>query len=452
MGYPITQFVSNPSVSICTCLVCNNIAETPLLLKCCESLVCDACFKTMNKCANGCIEKFKAKPLSGPSKKFYELLAVKCSHSPTCEWTDSLSTLNSHLSNECNFHPLPCANKGCDTKFVRTELENHKKECPYRLRECVHCKENVTFLETENHYTICPCFPVCCPHNQECLAIVPRLTLNKHFEICPAVIVKCSWEGFGCKFSGKRCDLESHLKTSVVSHLKTVKDKMKDLNPIQKEHIDLVFDEEGTDKDENENSNNDVENNEQLLVASLKRESEKLGDAFQLLQSQLSNKRIKLENMENEYKKLKDQFTTEKAVLKARLEKIEEKFKRVVVADNFKERSIRFETASFTIDGLEWNLCIYPHGFNSDDHLSVYLNVPAEKRTPIGWERRDIDHSIKLVNPKDDSLSIKTTLSPCTFNSKALTWGWTQFITLTNLREKGFIADNKLIFEVSTNV
>eukprot|EP01112_Ceratiomyxa_fruticulosa_P011375 TRINITY_DN3081_c0_g1_i1.p1 TRINITY_DN3081_c0_g1~~TRINITY_DN3081_c0_g1_i1.p1 ORF type:complete len:217 (+),score=6.22 TRINITY_DN3081_c0_g1_i1:281-931(+) len=206
MGYPITQFVDNPYLLVYTCFQCNNIAESPSLLECCEILVCDRCCIGIRRCPK-CYkfdvdydddDYLDSKPLSGPSRKIYDMLIIKCSHSPSCSWIDSLSKLDSHLSNECNFHPLPCPNWRCNKKFVRTELEIHVKECEHRSCPCTHCKENIPFLEAGDHYAVCSSFPVCCP--SECCSIMPRSSLEKHRRYCLSGIVQCPWSCFGCFF------------------------------------------------------------------------------------------------------------------------------------------------------------------------------------------------------------------------------------------------------------
>eukprot|EP01112_Ceratiomyxa_fruticulosa_P012630 TRINITY_DN3505_c0_g2_i5.p1 TRINITY_DN3505_c0_g2~~TRINITY_DN3505_c0_g2_i5.p1 ORF type:complete len:487 (-),score=64.66 TRINITY_DN3505_c0_g2_i5:99-1559(-) len=486
MGYAVTQFVPNAFLPVYTCLICNGIAVTPLVLKCCDALVCEDCFKQMEKCTKGCTTNFKAKPLSGPSKRVYDLLAINCSHSPSCSWCNSLSTLDAHLNSECNFHPLPCSNRGCDGMVVRTKMDDHRKECSYRLCECMYCEENIVFLEMGDHYNVCPSFPVSCPHNREFFCpIMPRSALNKHFEVCPSVVVSCAWLAFGCDFVGKRSEMCSHMQTSSVPHLKAVKRKLVDLNPIEKEQIDLVQNEENNDNEKIEDK--DEENSEPLLVLSLKRESEKLGNAFQVLQSQLTNKRIKLENFKSEYKKFKDQFTemgnetnglkkrcidlgkenatlkakiekceqankqlieikNESNVLKKKIEKYEKEFTRLVVIENFKNRTAHFETANFTISGLEWSLLIYPQGIDFDNHLSVFLTVPVEKQSPFGWKRK-VKFTIKLMNPLEDGFSVTLTASH-TFYSEEVNSGWPQFIPLNDLLAKGFTIGKKKTFEV----
>eukprot|EP01112_Ceratiomyxa_fruticulosa_P011502 TRINITY_DN3120_c0_g1_i1.p1 TRINITY_DN3120_c0_g1~~TRINITY_DN3120_c0_g1_i1.p1 ORF type:complete len:338 (+),score=62.73 TRINITY_DN3120_c0_g1_i1:191-1204(+) len=294
--------------------------------------------------------------------------------------------------------------------------------------------------------------------------------------------LKCPWASFGCVFVGKQIDLDSHLQENVVAHFKAVKDKLSDLNPIEKEQINLV---ENEDKGKKRASTAE-ENSETLLAISLKRESEKLSNAFQALQSQLTNKRIKLENLETENKKLKDQnvrtelesnnhrkrctdLGIENATLKANLETVklkntvaelentslkskvdryEQRFKSRVVIDNLKYLSSRFETPTFSIYGLDWKLVIQP----VDNYLSVFLGVPQGCQH-YGWERKNVTFSIKLINPNNDKVSVNCSSSnPCTFNSTTNSLGWNTFISLSHLLEGGFIVNVKTTFEVGINL
>eukprot|EP01112_Ceratiomyxa_fruticulosa_P016551 TRINITY_DN501_c0_g1_i1.p1 TRINITY_DN501_c0_g1~~TRINITY_DN501_c0_g1_i1.p1 ORF type:complete len:463 (+),score=51.32 TRINITY_DN501_c0_g1_i1:179-1567(+) len=461
MGFPITQFAPNPSLPSFICLVCNNVAEAPLVLKCCQNLVCGACFPRMSRCTNGCAGKFKAKPISGAVKGTYGILTIKCSHSPMCLWFVSLSSLDFHIAFACNFRPFPCPNKNCNGVFPRAEFENHRNGCPYRLCTCVHCQQNVVFFAMDNHFRVCPSVLVPCPENKYCPKVA-RSALNKHLSVCPSMAVTCPWSAFGCDFVGKRWDLSSHLQGSVASHLKGVKAKLKDINPIEKEQINLVDDEEGPTTVQS-NTRNVEKITESLMVVSLKEESEKLVSAFQVIQSQVANRRVKLENLNTEYNKLKDEIKkikkentdakkqvtdlkNENTALKTRVENYEKKFKHAVVVEHFSFRTAKFETPTFTIDGLNWNLVIYPEGLNKDNHLSVFLNA-VESRT-AGWERRNVTYTVKLVVATNDNLSVKKTGSGH-FDSGCNNWGWTKFVSLVDLR-KVIVADS-IFFEVSIN-
>eukprot|EP01112_Ceratiomyxa_fruticulosa_P010749 TRINITY_DN2859_c2_g1_i1.p1 TRINITY_DN2859_c2_g1~~TRINITY_DN2859_c2_g1_i1.p1 ORF type:complete len:223 (+),score=36.14 TRINITY_DN2859_c2_g1_i1:92-760(+) len=130
MGYPKAQFVANPVLSAYSCLICKDIVKTLLTFICCDSLLCGDCGFNA-QCPKGCVNvSFPyAKPLSGSSKMVYELLVIKCSHSPACKWKDSLTKLDHHLS-ECDVHPRPCPYTFFRCKYIgqKSDLDTHLKK------------------------------------------------------------------------------------------------------------------------------------------------------------------------------------------------------------------------------------------------------------------------------------------------------------------------------------
>lgn len=146
-------------------------------------------------------------------------LRVKCKRSVRgCEWIGQLRYAEDH-NGECCYEDQNCL--ACDARVQRRLLEHHHNEwCPKRIIECVHCQDEFTFIEKQEHEEVyCRRFPLGCPNScgkEE----IPREEMDSHLsETCPMTEVICPYAKAGCPFQDKRAHLFEHLEASVEDHL-----------------------------------------------------------------------------------------------------------------------------------------------------------------------------------------------------------------------------------------
>ncbi|KAK9019707.1 hypothetical protein V6N11_054217 [Hibiscus sabdariffa] len=83
----------------------------------------------------------------------------------------------------------------------------------------------------------------------------------------------------------------------------------------------------------------------------------------------------------------------------------------------------------FTVEGNKWRILIYPKG-NNVDLLSIYLAVEDSER-PSGWIRY-AQFGLAVIDRTDRKTSI-TKVATHVFNAKEVDWGFTSFLSLTEL-------------------
>ena len=125
--------------------------------------------------------------------------------------------------------------------FVKTYIEDHKKECDFRPYQCEHCGHNATYLSMSgmgqfgtlppgpNHYDQCEQYPLQCPN--KCGAEnIKRKDMKTHRETCPLEPLNCPFQQVGCPV-GKilRKDMDSHCKDNMQIHLLLVLQSNKEL-------------------------------------------------------------------------------------------------------------------------------------------------------------------------------------------------------------------------------
>ncbi|KAJ1336324.1 hypothetical protein BSLG_007108 [Batrachochytrium salamandrivorans] len=140
-------------------------------------------------------------------------LQAYCSHrSAGCFWKGQRQSIQPHLTNDCHYASLPCPLIGCQAVVLRSLIDQHVEQCPFRPFQCPSCGSYMLFCDIENHQPRCPFQQHTeCPY---CLATFPRSSLTAHTESCQMVVVSCKLGVFGCPWKGPRSQLESlHTQT-----------------------------------------------------------------------------------------------------------------------------------------------------------------------------------------------------------------------------------------------
>src|SRR5688500_18541004 len=74
-----------------------------------------------------------------------------------CICVDSIQaqTLISHVTNECQYHPVQCLE--CEEVLPSIRTQHHaERSCPERLVECPHCAEPMSAAEWERSHQTQP--------------------------------------------------------------------------------------------------------------------------------------------------------------------------------------------------------------------------------------------------------------------------------------------------------
>ncbi|CAH8255944.1 unnamed protein product [Arabidopsis lyrata] len=119
--------------------------------------------------------------------------------------------------------------------------------------------------------------------------------------------------------------------------------------------------------------------------------------------------------------------------------------------DNFSEKESVIRTTNFLSGGCEWYVKVHPKGDHIDDHLSMYLCVANPESLRIGWKRLAA-FSIALLNESGKELYRKHEPFYQLFCAEIPLMGWPKAVPLEKLQEKGFLENNKFIFNVQVKV
>ena len=213
------------SVSIdWSCPICLELLSKPFLTECCRHHFCNKCINSAKQRKDEC-PLCKASPVKGGidkpfSKELYDT-QVSCSFKDSgCEWRGRLCNLKNHLSlgqqhGQCKHVIVKCPNK-CKMMMLRKDTKRHtNNECNRRSFICPYCNHKGVYADVvTNHYPKCPHYPITCPNNCE-KNEMKRNELPNHLQTCPNTIVSCPYNDVGCKVTMKRCDVKSHVESSV---------------------------------------------------------------------------------------------------------------------------------------------------------------------------------------------------------------------------------------------
>mmetsp|Transcript_33094 Transcript_33094/g.53664 ORF Transcript_33094/g.53664 Transcript_33094/m.53664 type:complete len:668 (+) Transcript_33094:182-2185(+) len=124
-----------------------------------------------------------------------------------------------------------------------------------------------------------------------------------------------------------------------------------------------------------------------------------------------------------------------------------------VTVKNFSENRSQRKvfTEAFPLGGYDWRVLVFPFGNNTDE-LSIYLDVANAKSLQAGWTR-SAQFSLTVVNHRDPAKSV-TRDAHHRFNETESDWGFTQFMKLTDLRDrsKGFLDNDELQIRASVTL
>jgi len=105
----------------------------------------------------------------------------------------------------------------------------------------------------------------------------------------------------------------------------------------------------------------------------------------------------------------------------------------------------------FVVGGHKWRILCFPKG-NNADHLSLYLDVADASEQPFHWSRY-ASFTLVVTSQFDPTLNIKKEATHH-FNQRESDWGFTQFMSLSDLHDphKGYLHNDTLTVDAQVSV
>jgi len=210
----------------CTCSICTNVLEDPVLIECCGQNFCGYCLKKWLKRTKSCPHCRSSELRSikdRRSKRRCEKLAIYCPNEGNgCGHVITISSYTEHLD-ICKYSWVLCNNK-CGKKMLRKYLGIHlETDCPNREVTCMYCKIKGIHkdITAKTHLDLCAFLPLPCP-NRCGEDGIHRRNIPIHKQVCPLEIVECTFAKAGCEVKIVRQDLQRHLSECTQHHLTLV--------------------------------------------------------------------------------------------------------------------------------------------------------------------------------------------------------------------------------------
>ena len=208
-----------------TCPICHLAMREPTLTHCGHQF-CEECMRPLKK--NGrfvcavCRTEVKECEIFPNNKDKREILSLKIrcdKQKEGCEWIGELRERDGH-ERTCGYVYKECNNK-CGSIVRRKDMKNHlQTKCSKRTVACGHCACEMPSGKLDAHYRECDMFPVSCGF--QCGETIVRREMGQHVSrqgTCRNSTLVCDFKEAGCRFTGKRRNLERHLQENMASHL-----------------------------------------------------------------------------------------------------------------------------------------------------------------------------------------------------------------------------------------
>lgn len=164
------------------------------------------------------------------TERMIKNLTVTCSnHKSGCKWTGEFRNLSDHLTSAnasaCEYQVIPCPRK-CGENVLRSCLFKHSQnDCLHRKVRCQFCQMTGDYkVIIGSHYDACPQVKIQCPNNCTAANLL-RSQLQEHLKECPLEIISCDFANAGCTQRMARKDIEVHRITGISQHLCLVNKK-----------------------------------------------------------------------------------------------------------------------------------------------------------------------------------------------------------------------------------
>ena len=162
MGIELEQFAEEVDSSL-LCAFCSKVLDKPVIGKCGHHF-CSLCLQRAVAIRSNCPRckgevTSEASPAPDDLVEQLEKLSIHCAHSSAgCDVVVPMKCLPQHVSSDCQYRDVGCANRGCDFKCPQREMDEHMEQCAYRLVECDVCKAVIVFKDMGVHQAVKRCF------------------------------------------------------------------------------------------------------------------------------------------------------------------------------------------------------------------------------------------------------------------------------------------------------
>ena len=232
VGYDC-EFVERPPKAFqCDCPVCLLVLREPHQVTCCGYSFCATCVKRVQEDKKPCPTCNEADFTVFPDKRLKRSLneyrVYCCQRGEGCNWVGELGELDRHLNLQpppekllvgCHFSEVDCTH--CVQPFQRRYVQAHQSDdCPKRPFACQHCNMYAATFEdvTQNHWPVCPFFPLSCPNN--CELVLQRQEVEHHVsQDCPLTLVLCDFHVVCCQARLTRRDMPFHISENLTGHM-----------------------------------------------------------------------------------------------------------------------------------------------------------------------------------------------------------------------------------------
>ena len=221
-----------------TCLICTLVPREAHQVICCGKIYCKNCLDELKRksdyfnCPN-CRSSLEGEHTYFPDKNMITMIdnfAIYCNNKDNgCKWKGLLKDFEEGHLPKCPCQIIECSNE-CEAKIQRQELDRHlEEECPRRQFVCPFCLKRDEYVNiTGDHTKTCPDYILECP-NTGCDERIKRSQMVQHRNECPKEIVSCLHSSIGCSTKIKREELPSHDKDNVSFHLDLAIKKINEL-------------------------------------------------------------------------------------------------------------------------------------------------------------------------------------------------------------------------------
>ncbi|XP_077984945.1 TNF receptor-associated factor 2-like isoform X2 [Glandiceps talaboti] len=232
VGYP-TSLLATPAEKF-LCNKCKFILRQPVQTFC-GHRYCRQCFDDMMRNVNGsepvciaCLEEGVDDSLISFDQMYVDRAirrelrdeSIRCSNKG-CKWTGLFKDYEKHIDS-CPFEEISCINRnGCGKSIQRGKLSEHlQKDCIMRIVKCPHCDDDVTFKEQQNHFEVCPDYPMTC---EFCHKVITRQRMPAHVDQqtgdCERKVMFCEFRAVGCQQMVEKGKTSEHKKAYLGNHL-----------------------------------------------------------------------------------------------------------------------------------------------------------------------------------------------------------------------------------------
>ena len=196
-------------------ILIENLSERDVIFICirCQGIMREVCLSSGGEQFCSCCKK-EGEQTNHNLPMINMVLSFKCScplRARGCGWLGDLGGCQDHLDT-CGYVYEACKLR-CLVVLQRNELKVHEKEnCPQRIVECKHCREDFKFWELPTHLDECPKMEVSC--ELKCGKRLCREDMPQHLEQeCGLVVETCK---LGCGVELTRDELKIHVTDTCI--------------------------------------------------------------------------------------------------------------------------------------------------------------------------------------------------------------------------------------------